>query len=316
MNDIYLIKGKNLEKTQFDSLKEHDIKNSRIWIDISGQDPKDLESVKSLFGIHPLVIEDMSKKLTRPKIESFPKYNFIVIYGLIVEGKVRPIELDFLIGENFVISSHASPVKSYEDLKANPEQIKNLLDKGIDFMLHTLIDREIDNYTPVISSFDSELENLENLAIENPTPELLKKLFEIKRQLLRIRKVAYPEREVISLLAKRDHDFISDKAVAYFRDIYDHVIRVNDQIDNYREIISSILEVHLSVTSNRLNEIMKVLTIITTILMPITAIAGIYGMNFRYMPELEYRYGYFIAVGIMFLISITVLIFIKKKKWI
>ncbi len=315
MNKIYILK-KRLELTSLDKLTKFDVKKYRVWIDITEPTKEELSFVKNLFDTHPLILEDMSKHLTRPKVDYFPHHSFIVLYGLVKEDKIKRVELDFLIGKNYILSNHMRKIESFELLKKDLQRIEDLLKKGPDLMLHHLVDMEIDNYMPILSSIDIDIEQLEKQAVINPTPQMLTKLFEVKRQLISIRKVASPERDVIMALTKRDHIFITLKAHIYFRDVYDHIIRINDQIENYREIISSILEVHLSVTSNKLNEIMKVLTIITTILMPITAIAGIYGMNFHNMPELSWKYGYFFAVGIMLSISAGLLIFIKKRKWI
>jgi magnesium transporter len=314
MNEIYLLK-KRLETTSIAGLRGKNPGKARLWIDLTEPTKEELESLTSMFDIHPLVLEDMSKVGTRPKVESFPEYDFIVIYGLYIGEKIRVVELDFIIGRNFIISSHGKKIESYEGFKRDASRVEALLRKGPDFMLHQLIDLEIDNYMPIISSLDTELEELEKKAIHSPTPQMLTKLFDIKRQLLNVRKVSSPERDVLSQLAKRDYEYISEHAEAYFRDVYDHIIRINDQIENYREVISSILEVHLSVTSNKLNEIMKVLTVIATLMMPITAIAGIYGMNFKYMPELGWKYGYFAILAVMLVITIWLVIYMKRKKW-
>ncbi len=315
MGNAYIF-SKGVRKQGLERLPVSVLKSPGTWIDLTAPSAAELEKIRKVFGIHPLIIEDMSKSLTRPKLESFPNYDFIVLYGVSSEKKIKVRELDFIVGKNFVISSHLEGVASFEELKKTPEIVSGLMKKGTDFLLHRLIDMEIDNYAPAISSIDGELEELEKKAVKNPKPELLTRLFDLKRQLLGVRKVSNPERDVLSQLAKRDYRFISQEAEAYFRDVYDHIIRLNDQIENYREIISSILEVHLSVTSNRLNEIMKVLTIITTVLMPVTAVAGIYGMNFRNMPELGWHYGYYMALGLMLLISLAMVFYLKKRNWI
>ena len=314
MNVVYILK-KRLEYSSLSELNKSILKKYRVWVDINEPSKEELERLSELFDIHPLVLEDFSNTRTRPKSESFSNYEFIVMYGLYTDNKIKTIEIDYVIGKEFLISSHWHRVESYEELKKDSAKIESLLRSGVDTVLHHLIDLEIDNYMPIISSIDTEIEELEKKAVHSPTPQMLAKLFDIKRQLLQVRKVAGPQRDVLFHMTKAEHRFISHKAMAYFRDIYDHIIRINDQIETYREVISSILEVHLSVTSNRLNEIMKVLTIITTILMPITAIAGIYGMNFQYMPELEWHYGYFVVLALMLSMTIGLLVYSRKKGW-
>ena len=257
----------------------------------------------------------VSGMLGRPKIEPFKNYDFIVLYSLYREDKIKFVEMDFLVGRNFVISNHWRKIPSFEHLQNDTLRLETLMGKGMDFLLHHLIDVEVDNYTTIISSYDNEIEQIESRTMYRPSPYSLKRLFQIKRQLLRVKKVAGPEREILSQLTKGSYDYISDDSIAYFRDIYDHVVRVYDQIDNYREVISSILEVHLSVTSNKLNETMKVLTVIATIMMPITAIGAIYGMNFRNMPELEWKYGYFLILAVMLAVTVAMIWYMKKKGW-
>jgi len=288
-----------------------------IWLDLHNPTKKEHEQIKELFGIHPLVIEDCSKTHTRPKIELFKTYNFIVTNGISYKEKEpKLIEFDFLIGKNFLISNHFGHSENIDGLKNNAEKLNIIMPKGADFVLHAILDLEIDNYFPLLDDVEDELEQVEDIVLKDPSPQLLKKLFKIKRELLMIRKTVAPQREVIGILAKRDYPFISPEAEAYFRDVYDHLIRINDMSDNFRDVVSSTLEIHLSVISNKLNEVMKILTVIATIMLPLTVVTGVYGMNFRFMPEIEWRYGYLWALSIMAIIAIGMLIYFRRRKWI
>lgn len=292
-------------------------KGTAIWIDLHNPTKKEHQQIKELFGIHPLVIEDCSKSHTRPKIELYRDYNFIVTNGIHYQEKdFSLLEFDFIIGRNFLISNHFGPAEHIERLKQDAQRLNLIMPKGADFTLHAIIDREVDNFFPFLDMIEGELEDLEDTVLKNPSPAALKSLFMVKKQLLAIRKSAIPMREVVGILAKRDYPFISAEAEAYFRDVYDHIIRINDMTDSFRDIVSSTMEIHLSVVSNRLNEVMKVLTIIATIILPLSLIAGIYGMNFQYQPEYHWQYGYFWALGLMAAVVIIMLIYFRRKGWI
>ncbi len=316
---------KKLSKPEFSPDKVKPLiakKDTVIWIDLHNPTKKEHEQIKALFDIHPLVIEDCSKTHTRPKIELFKTYNFIVTNGVHYkkdehnkDKALSLIEFDFIIGKNFLISNHFGPSENIDELKKNTERLNLVMPKGADFVLHAILDIEVDNYFPLLDSIEEELEQVEDIVIKDPSPHLLKKLFKIKRELLMIRKTVAPQREVVGILAKRDYPFISPEAEAYFRDIYDHLIRINDMSDNFRDVTSSILEIHLSVVSNRLNEVMKVLTVIATIMLPLTVVTGIYGMNFDFMPELRWRYGYIWSLTIMAIIAIGMLIYFRRRGW-
>ncbi len=288
-----------------------------FWLDILNAAHKELVDVLSLFGVHKLVIEDCASTNTRTKVEQFDTHNFIVIHGIRRQHhEMKTVEVDIIQGKHWLISVHTNSSELFDWLKHNPEKISHVLKKGSDFMLHTLIDIEVDNYFPILENVEEELEALEDQVITDPQPVLLSKLFDLKRELLHVRKEVAPQREVMVALARRNVPFISPQAEAYFRDIYDHLIRITDALDSYRETASSILEIHISVTSNKMNEIMKVLTIMATIMMPLTVIGSIYGMNFDYMPELRWKYGYFMVIGIMALISISMIYYFRKKGWV
>ena len=313
---------KKVSKVEFSTQIIRQLLNKKavLWLDLHNPTKKEHEQIKEVFGIHPLVIEDCSKTHTRPKVEIFPSYNFIVTNGVAYTAEkhlnVSLVEFDFIIRKNFLISNHFGPAHHVDDIMKNPKRLQFTLSKGPDFVLHALIDAEVDNYFPLLDIIEDKLESFEDTIIQDPSPAILKELFIIKKHLLTIRKSASPQREVVSILAKRDYPFISREAEIYFRDIYDHLIRISDMSDNFRDLVSSTVEIHLSVVSNKLNEVMKVLTVIATIMLPLTVITGIYGMNFVHIPELNWEYGYLWALGLMAFIAIIMIANFRRSKWI
>jgi magnesium transporter len=298
-------------------LKDLRKKAKLIWVDISNPSVNDLEVLRKRFKLHKLTIEDCFKEKSRIKAEEFMTYDFLVLRGIKhVKKRLKVYDLNFIIGKNYIISVHKGPVESFEKLKEKTEKLNDLVKKGPDFLLHNLIDTEVDNIFPVIEKIDEKVDKIEDKLFKVYDPGNINKLFTLKRQILAIRRHMSGQRDIVGMLAKRNFPFISAKAEAYFRDIYDHMIRINEMIENTREVLSNALEINLTITSNRLNEIMKVLTVIATIMMPLTLITGIYGMNFKNMPELFWDYGYFFTLGLMIVIGLVMLFYFYKKGWL
>ncbi len=308
-------KGK-VKEVSLKSLKR--TKYTQVWIDITSPSKKDFEQILKHIGLHKLTIEDCLTPNAGIKIEQFDHYNFIIIYGIEkVKKKIKPYEVDVIQGKNFVITSHKKKIKYFEKMIENKDVLSPVMKRGSDFLMHSLIDKTVDNFFPVLDSVEEEVDKVERQIFKNKdSGKLLNYLFDIKRYLFTVRKIASTQREVIGLLAKKKFNFISVQAEVYFRDVYDHTIRINDMVDGYREILTSALEVHLSLVSNKMNDVMKVLTIIATIMMPLTLITGLYGMNFKFMPEIYWRYGYPIVIGFMILVAGTMLYYFKKKGWL
>ena len=298
-------------------LKDIKKKAKLIWIDISNPKTEDFEAIKKRFKIHQLTIEDCLKRSNRIKAEEFLNYDFFVLKGMeLIKSKLRIYELDFIIGKNYIITVHKKPIPRFEKLKERKNKLQDLVKKGPDFLLHYLIDIEVDSIFPIMEKIDEDVDRIEDTLFEKHDPRTVNKLFKLKREILLIRRTMSGQRDIIGMLAKRNFPFISKQAEAYFRDVYDHMIRINEMAENTREVLSNVMEINLTVTSNRLNEIMKVLTVIATIMMPLTLITGIYGMNFRNMPELYWGNGYFITLGIMAFIGLSMLAYFYKKEWI
>ncbi|MEI6221564.1 MAG: magnesium/cobalt transporter CorA [bacterium] len=292
------------------------------WIDIEGlHDIAILQNMGKCFNLHPLVLEDIANTLQRPKVEDFVDYLYIVIKMLSYDEKTKQLvveQISLVLMENSVISFQEgkegdvfNPVR--DQIRANQANIRQ---KGSDYLIYSLLDTIVDNYFLILEQLGEDIEDLEDTIVKQPDPQLLNKLYQLKRQIIHLRKAVWPLREVVSKLERISHKLIQTDTLLYLRDIYDHTIQVIDAEETYRDSLSSMLDIYLSSISNRLNAVMKVLTIISTIFMPLTFIAGIYGMNFKYMPELDSPWGYPIVLLIMLTLSLIMLAFFKKKNWI
>ncbi len=311
MIDVFYFDGKAKRGSVKDLPK---LKKKQLWIDITNLAKEESELISELFKLHPLTMEDLLSSRVRVKIEEFPEYLFCVFYGL-KNGSFSVEELDFVLGKNYIISSHKNGIPSWEEYKKNPELLAPLFSRGNDFIFHALLDREVDNYAPVLERIDEEIEKVEKAVVENPTPDLLGRILAIKRHLLIIRKYTFPQREKISMLTRQPYQFISKRALPYFRDLYDHSILVSDSVENYREGIVNTVEIYMSAVNNRMNEIMKTLSVIATIALPLTVISSIYGTNFANLPGAGYHYGFWWMVVLMFFISFFTLLILKRRNW-
>src|SRR3989344_2548044 len=260
----------------------------KTWVDVTNPSREELRKIKEFFNLHKNTIDDCSLVGNRPKVSQIGDYTLIIFYALSKEFNMH--EVCFVFGRNFLLSFHKDKIDGFEKIN--------------------------ENYFSVLENLEYKLDDLENKALKNPEPAVLEELFKTKRKLLKVRKVIYPQREAINNLYVTSYKNLSKDSMSYFRDIHDDLLIITDLVEDFRETISSILEVHLSVTSNKLNEIMKVLTIFATVLMPLTLIASIYGMNFDFMPELKWRYGYFYILGFMVFVLVITVLFLKKKKWL
>ncbi|MBU0666211.1 MAG: magnesium/cobalt transporter CorA [Nanoarchaeota archaeon] len=286
-----------------------------LWIDVTNMTKDESKLLEAAFGLHQLTSEDLLNSCTRIKNEEFPEYLFSVFYGIKNTKKIELTELDFVLSKKFLITNHKIKLDSFEKLKQNNARLEALFKKGLDFLFHDLLDQEIDNYFPVLETIDDQLEKIEEEVTKKPKPELLNKILQLKRQIIFIKKTAIPQREKISFLMKEQSRFLSKKITPYFRDVYDHSIRVSDSIENYREAIGGTFDAYMSAVSNNMNEVMKVLSIIATIALPLTVISGIYGTNFTNLPGAGFKYGFLTMILLMILMCFGIIYFFKKRKW-
>lgn len=290
------------------------------WINIEGLHDVDvIRKIGDCFGLHPLVLEDIAHTEQRPKMDDFESYIFVISQMLFFdeeEDQIKSEQFSVILGHNFVISFQEVFVDMFDPLKDRIRKGKGRIRRmGADYLMYALLDAIVDNYFIVLEKIGERVEALEDGLISNPGPSMLQSIHNLKRELIFLRKAVWPLRELISRLERGESSLIQDQTTVFLRDIYDHTIQVIDTVETLRDIVSGMLEVYLSSVSNRMNEIMKVLTIIATIFIPLTFIAGIYGMNFKYMPELEWHWGYFLTLGIMLIIFGGMLIWFRRRKF-
>lgn len=305
---------KGLKTGKIEELEK--LKKKRLWIDIINITKSEIKQIKEIFNLHPLTAEDLLHYPTRIKIEEFPHYLMCVFYGIHYNTNgIELFETDIVVGKNFIISNHKREIKEYNMLKNDKERLERLFCRGSDFIFHKLLDIIVDNYFPVMDYMDDQIMEIEEEVIKNPKPELMKKILNIKTMLTKIKKSVLPQREKLSYLAKNEYRFISEKALPYFRDAYDHSIRIADLVDSHKETVTTAFEVYMSAVSNNMNEVMKVLSVIATIALPLTVISSIYGTNFRVLPGSEAGHGFWIMIIMMLAVGVTMIVFFRRKHW-
>jgi magnesium transporter len=290
------------------------------WINVDGLHQVGvLEKIGQCFGLHPLVLEDILNTDHRPKMEDLGDYIYIVLKMIHYHDKSNEIETEqvsLILGQSFVISFQEregdifNPVR--ERIRTSRGQIRR---GGPDYLAYALMDTLVDNYFIVLEKLGERIEVLEEKLVANPTRHVLHLIHDLKRSMIFLRKSVWPLRELVNGLERGESPLIRPSTKMYLRDVYDHTIHIIDTVETYRDLMSGMLDIYLSSVSNRLNEVMKVLTIIATIFIPLTFIVGVYGMNFKNMPELEWRWGYLAVWSLMIVIGFSMAAFFKKRKW-
>jgi len=290
-----------------------------IWVNVDGLGDADaVRKIGEIFGLHPLALEDVINVHQRPKVEPYEKYFFIVMQMLLTGEVLDTEQLSLFLGANFVITFQERPggdcfALVRERIRKNHGRIRAA---GPDYLAYSLLDAVVDNYFPVLERYGERLETVEQEVVTQPRSETLARIHDIKRDLLLLRRAVWPMREALNSLLRDDTPFIVRETRTYLRDCYDHSVRIIDILETDRETSFGLLETYLSSVSNRMNEVIKVLTIITTIFMPLTFIAGIYGMNFAHMPELNWPWGYPLVMGLMAVIAAGMLLYFRRKRWL
>ncbi len=291
------------------------------WVDIGGIHKMEvLEAFGKVFGLHPLLLEDLANTDQRPKLDDYGTYYYVVLKMLYEgqrQGDIAVEQVSLVFGENFLLSFQENGGDVFQGVK---ERLRNgkgrLRHAGADYLLYALMDSIVDRYFVVLEALGEKIEALQDLCITNPGPDTLRAIHILKRQLLFLRRSVWPLRDVMNNLSRSDGQFFQGSTKVFFRDVYDHIIQIGDTVETLREMVSSMMDVYLSSVNNRLNAVMKVLTIITTIFMPLSFIASVYGMNFEHMPELKSPWGYPIVLGVMTVTGGGMLYFFKLKKWL
>jgi magnesium transporter len=291
------------------------------WINIDGlHDVEVMEQIGRTFNLHPLVLEDIMSTDQRPKMEDYENYIFIICKMLSYndqEDRLNIEQFSLLLLPNVIISFQEKTGDVFNPVRERMRKGKGRIRRmGMDYLMYALLDAVVDNYFIVLENIGERIEDLEEELIASPGPETLQAIHHLKRELIFLRKSVWPLREAISALERGELDLIQEKTTVFLRDVYDHTIQVIDTIETYRDMVSGVLDVYLSSVSNKMNEVMKVLTIIATIFMPMTFIAGIYGMNFKHMPELETTYGYPVVWLVVVAIGLAMLKVFRKKRWL
>ena len=291
------------------------------WINISGIHEMDLmERIGKHFEIHPLTLEDIVNTAQRPKMDDFDHYVYVVMKMLSFNkerDEVHSKQISLVLGPNFIISFQEQQGDVFDSVRERIRKSGSRIRKsGPDYLAYSLIDALVDNYFLVLERFGEKMEILEEKLIYNAGSVILESIHHMKHEMIFLRKRVWPLREVVSSLARGELSLIQPSTNIYLRDVYDHTIQVIDTIESFRDVLVGMLDIYLSMASNRMNEVMKVLTIIATIFIPLTFLAGVYGMNFKYMPELEWRWGYFAAWGVMVAVFVLMLFYFKRKKWL
>jgi magnesium transporter len=291
------------------------------WINITGlADVGIIEKIGTHFNLHPLILEDILNTGQRPKTEDYGDYVFVVLKMLYFgeeTTKITAEQVSIVLGENYVLSFQETRADIFDPLRErlrNPNSRIRKMDAG--YLAYGLMDAIVDNYFLMLENVGEYIDDLERDLIENPDRETLEDINYIKGEMIFLRKYVWPLREVISNLERIDSPFIRDQTSVFLRDLYDHTVQIIDTVETYKEMLSGMLELYLSNVSNRMNEVMKILTIIATIFIPLTFIAGIYGMNFEYMPELHWKRGYPAVLLLMVLIFLSMIYYFKRKKWL
>jgi len=291
------------------------------WINIDGiHQVETLEKLGECFELHPLTLEDILNTDQRPKIEDFGDYMYIVLQMFSYDDRNNEIiteQISLILGRNFVLSFQENIGDVFDQIRERIRSGKGKIRKmGADYLVYALLDAIVDNYFIILEKIGDQIEFIEERLIINPASDTLNTIHKLKREMLFLRKSVWPLREVISGMERGESSLIKGTTKIYLRDVYDHNIQIIDTIETLRDMLSGMLDIYLTSISNRLNAVMKVLTIIATIFMPLTFLAGIYGMNFKYMPELEWKWGYPLILLIMSTIGISMLFYFKRKKWL
>ncbi len=290
------------------------------WINVDGvHDPAVIEKIGTHFGLHPLVLEDIMNTSQRPKLEDLGETLFLALKMIQFDPSGTDVEIEHLsliLGRNFVLSFQEQPGDMFDPVRERIRRGKGRIRKmGSDYLVYSLIDAVVDHYFVVMEKLGEGVEELEDELVANPRKETLHRIHSLKREMIFLRKSVWPLREMVAGMERAECPLIRETTDIFLRDVYDHTIQVLDNIEAFRDMLSGMLETYLSSISNRMNEVMKVLTIISTIFIPLTFLAGVYGMNFEHMPELRWKFGYFLVWGIMLAVGGIMALFFKRKKW-
>lgn len=303
---------KFLEGASIERLKESDI--LWYWVDFECADQEEVKVLRDQFDFNPLAIEDCLEDIERPKVDFYDTYNFFVLHSLDLKA-LKPDELDLFIGSNYIVSFHISELQEISYVRQKIAANDKIIEKGHSYVAYLIFDKVVDQYFPLVYQIEDTLNEIDIKLSDKKVHNLIDQVFDIRTDLIKLRHTVNSMKELFYRILNSEHleEFRNSKR--YFNDIYDHLLKLSDIIEINREITSDIRDNYLSINSHRMNKIMTTLTIISSIFIPLTFIVGIYGMNFDYMPELRWRYGYFIILGIMAVVMISMALWFIRKGW-
>jgi magnesium transporter len=291
-----------------------------IWLDVVEPSPDELQMIRSEFGFHPLAMEDVARVHQRPKVDMYDDFALIIFYSIARDAATESVlltQLGIFVGDNYVVTVHDRSIPALEETSDRWNQnVENVGLRTVSLLIYSILDAIVDSYFPILDDISDRLDDLEDITFRSYRPEHQKEIFRLKKELVTIRRVVAPERDVLNVMLRRDLPMFDREVIAYFQDVYDHTIRVTDAVDTYRDLLSNALEFHLTLASNRLNQVMKTLTASSIILMSMTLIASIYGMNFDHMPELHWHLGYPLALGMMLVIGASMGYLFRRIDWL
>lgn len=293
-----------------------------LWVDIDSTSRHQHALLEKVFGFHPLAVEDTLSPDTRVKIEEYDRYLFGVIAGIrFDDGTPDPFDLGtynlcFFLGPNFLVTVHGSPSRSCDAVRERLRRSPDLMARGVETTMHSVIDQAVDLYFPVVEQLNDQVDGLEDRLFEEFNERLIHEIFRAKRAVFTLRRHLGPLRDVLNVLTNRPSAFVRAETQLYYRDVYDHTLRIVESLDTTRELLAGVLETYLSQTSNRMNRIMKQLSIVATIALPLVVVAGIFGMNFSRMPLIHSPHGFFLALTSMAVVSAVILWWLKRQQWL
>jgi magnesium transporter len=294
-------------------------KDHLLWLDVVDPTAEDIRLLAEEFSFHPLAIEDITRRHQRPKVDFYEGVIFVVFSAMrsMSDGSLGLTEIDVFVGPNYVVTIHEGELILLSEVRDRwRRNVDEIGKRSAALLLYSILDAIVDGYFPCIDDLSDRIEDLEASIFENFDVKTQQEIFRLKKDLLGVRRMIAPERDVLNVLVRRDSPIFDEATIVYFQDIYDHILRVTDAVDTYRDLMSSALDAYLSVTSNRLNQVMKTLTASSIILMSMTLVASVYGMNFIHMPELVWRLGYAWALGLMAVIGVSLFWVFKRIDWL
>ena len=293
-----------------------------IWIQLEAQDEPTMALLRDDLKLHELTIEDIWEQRTTPKAEDYEAYIYVLIHGVKSAKqahKIVLVELDLVMGASWLVTRDPGDLVTTA-LIAECDRTPKLMAKGLPWLAHAALDHAVDKYLPVIDQLDGEIDKLQDEVLEKAgKPEgrrVLTRILSFKRTLQDLRRTSIHQREILLRLSRGELSLLPPEVLPFYRDVYDHFLRIGDIAEGYRDLVTSALDAYLSVQSNRMNEIMKTLTLMTTVMMPLTFIAGVYGMNFKHMPELDWKLGYPLAIGLMLVVAGGILLWFRRRGWL